>query len=165
MKSGLLLLLGAVLALGCGVGSSRSEDSAAFQQLAASASALVEQHQSDAAGEANAASCASEHGRYDEAMRPLLKKMRAMSTGMDSTMMGIGRSAEADLAGTCDSMASELDRHAASSCTSSDMAENLAETARHCDRMKTWLQTEQERARSLAQETAGGCGRCPGCSR
>lgn len=131
LRTQLLVAVAAFLS-GCGLGA--SEDPAVYRSTVSELQSAVTAHQTDGAS-ATSGSCAAEHQRYDELVRPGLERLQ----GFNPTMMGC-RSMRAGMGmgSMCSSMRSELDRHAAAAC-SSDEATNHAEVVAHCRRMSDWL--------------------------
>jgi len=152
MNRSLLLInfaVGLAFAVGCGMPQSMtSADPAAYQQQALDLSAKVQAHRVLAADAGTVGDCTAEHTRYDGEVRPMLDKLQSLSGAMDSCMTKMGKAGDADMATTCTSMMSELDRHSTAACAA-DLAADKAEAVRHCDAMKTWLDTENTRATFL----------------
>ncbi len=159
-RSLLLASLSVGFAVGCGMPMSKTPaDPVAYQQLAMDIAGKVEAHRALAADAGTVPSCDSEHTRYDAEVRPMLDQMQSLSTGMDSCMMNMGKAGDADMASTCSSMMSELDRHKTAAC-GADLVADKAEAVRHCDAMKTWLDTENTRAAYLSGGMGGMGDRC-----
>lgn len=136
---------------GCGgMGSFGAVDPAAYKKLTQDATALVETHRTNASVSSTVDACKAEHSSYDAQTRPKLELMQSQSYGMDNCMMQMGRAGDADLAATCGSMMSELNSHRSAACASSDPDVNKREAVRHCDAMRSWLDSAQNRASSLA---------------
>jgi hypothetical protein len=149
------------LAVGCGTGMSDTKtpgDPMAYQQLAMDASSKVESHRSQGNAAGTVDACNTEHMRYEGEVRTMLEKLQSLSAGMDSCMMQMGKAGDADMANTCSAMMAELGRHKTAACVS-DVTANKAEAVRHCDAMKTWLDSLKARATYLS----GGMGSMSSC--
>ena len=142
---------GLAVAAGCGMGMTNTPtpaDPTAYQQLAMDIQAKVETHRAQAADAGTVDACNAEHTRYDGELRPMLDQLQMRSGPMDTCMTKMGKAGDADMATTCTSMVSELDRHKSVACAP-DLAADKAEAVRHCDAMKTWLASEDTRATFL----------------
>ncbi|MHB8875645.1 MAG: hypothetical protein ACYC8T_18320 [Myxococcaceae bacterium] len=152
------LLLTCALAAGCGPGMPAT-DPAAYQKLTQDSLAMVEMHRTNAAA-MTMSTCTTEHDRYDAEMRPMIDSLKAKSGGMDTCMKDMGKPADADLAAGCTSMMAELDSHKTAACASMDLAAQKTEATRHCDAMKTWLDTAKARASYLQSPMQGMSSSC-----
>ena len=147
-----VLLVAFALTAGCGGmgNASAPADPAAYQKLTQDVVARVATHRANATGAETVSACVTEHTRYDAEVRPMLEKMQSQSGGMDSCMMQMGRSGDADLTATCGSMMSELDGHKTDACASADVAVDTNEAVRHCAAMEKGLAAANDRASYLA---------------
>lgn len=148
MPRRLLLLVPSLVLAACGL-SFTTADVAAYQQDLAALTVTVATHQD--AGVATAPpDCATEHQRYDDAARPVLRRLMDRSQGMDGCRRDMGHAGPFELHGMCGSMQTELDRHAAAAC-SPDAGANHEEVAHHCRQMQAWLAQQQGVAAELGQ--------------
>jgi hypothetical protein len=163
-RSGLLL---ALVALACGGGSSSSTSAGTPQQLNALAqnvASAASAYDTQAAGMANAAACATDEVQYDGQVRPDVVQMQAMGPHMDQMMMdSLGDAADADMACAADAMMAELDHHRSMACASAaDMAPNMDEAHRHATAMAQWADHEMARTSAMGSMMGGGMGGMPG---
>lgn len=126
-------------------------DVAAFRQLNEQLVAAVDTHQNNTMAMADMAACTAERDRYEAEARPIVDRMRDMSAGMDDCMMAMGRDSMADMLETCGGMNDEFTTHMGAACASSDLAQELAETERHCNAMRQMAQQEMGRADNMMQ--------------
>ncbi len=157
----------AAITLACGGGSGSTSSGATPQQLNALAQDVASAaagYDTQAAGMANVAACASEESQYDGQVRPEVEQMQAMGPQMDQMMMGsLGHPEDADMACAADAMMAELDHHRSIACSStSDMAPNVDEAHRHATAMAQWADHEMARTSAMGSMMGGGMGGMPG---
>jgi hypothetical protein len=126
-------------------------DVVAFRQLNEQLAAAVDTHQTNTAAMPDMAGCTAERDRYEAEVRPIVDKMRDLSTGMDDCMMAMGRDSMADMQKTCGGMTDELTTHMGAACESSDLSQDRAESERHCNAMRRMAEQEIGRADNMMQ--------------
>ncbi|BDG03207.1 hypothetical protein [Anaeromyxobacter oryzae] len=151
----------AVLAA-CG-GSSHPTATAAdvqkYSSLAQGVSTSATSYASTEQATTDVTACRSAHDSYDGHVRPMVNQMQGMSPSLDESLSGMsGHMGDADMGCGADAMKAELDHHAAVACTSTDMAANHAEAARHATAMHDWAEHQVARCGEVEDHMGGGGG-------
>lgn len=100
-------------------------------------------------GSTTLATCAEVHAQYDANVRPAIKQMMGMGSGLDDSAAVQGLGGDGDFACVAASMLDELDYHRSLACSSSDLATNQAEAARHADAMKAFARHVWDRCKQM----------------
>jgi len=106
-------------------------------------------------GSTTLATCAAVHAEYDADVRPAIKEMMGMGSGLDDSVAVRGLGGDADFACVAASMLDELDYHRSLACGSSDLAANQAEAVRHADAMKAFARHVWDRCKQMTSDEAG----------
>ena len=160
-----LMLVATMVAAGCGGSSSMlSQRIGDYRATANSLAVVVDAHAKSTAA-ADPSTCAAAMADYASKAGALVDRMQSMSGGMDQCMSSLGRADQADFAANCAAIRSELDAHAKSGCSATDLA---AEMTRHGAAMKGHTSREIDRMGQMDGLESGMSssmmGRLPGCT-
>lgn len=139
----------------CGGTTMSSSDLQAFQRATDDVRGAVSEHRTVASTLTLSSACSDEQKRYDERVRPLVKRMLGLSGAMDGCMNAMGHNGQGDLGAMCQSMQGELDRHAGAACVG-DSAQFRGEDERSCLAMLDWTDRADQRSRSMQDMMGGG---------
>lgn len=152
MRFGIFGVVGAVLVAGSLAGCGSSDEGVgpaevqAYSGLSQDISAAASTYATAAEGTADVPGCHAAHTPYRAEVGPMVDRMLGMSGDMDREMERMGHAASADMTCAADAMHAELAAHDAAACTSTDMAVNHAEAARHASEMEAWAEHQRARA-------------------
>ncbi|GEJ59126.1 hypothetical protein [Anaeromyxobacter diazotrophicus] len=155
-----LLLAAAVTLSACG-GASTSPSTAAvtqYRQAALSASTAVTTYQSSTQTMATPADCQAAAQQYAAQMGAAVAAMRASSGSMDDHMRSMGQPGAADMTCGAEVLATQLQQQMGVACASTDMAQNRAVAAQHCQQMALAADHLQMRAAAMASMMGTGSG-------
>lgn len=96
-------------------------------------------------------SCRAAHEQYDAAARPTVVKMVDMGKAMDAFMETHAGEMITDMSCVAAAMLTELDRHAAAACASTDETANRTEVGRHVGAMAGYDAHVKDRCSTMMQ--------------
>lgn len=145
MRAAILAVLGlsiSVAGVSCGGGggpsSSSRETITDFRQLALDVQSAAMGYQTQAEGATSVSACQGVHDAYDGKVRPWIARMKASAASMDDFMHGHDGAMVEDMGCVSGTMMTELDRHHAFACASSDLTDDEAEISRHVTLMSSY---------------------------
>jgi hypothetical protein len=127
-----------------------------FRQLALEVQSAAADYRTVSMGVASVSACQGIHDSYDAKVRPWIAAMNEASPGMDDFMNGHGAGTSADVSCVSTSMMTELDRHRAAACSSSNLADDDLEVSRHVEAMTSYDTHLEDRCDEVLGALDGG---------